>query len=207
MRAAIHQNKGIKPIGRSSTYTLAEWNQGQDRGGTIREFAYEYLIKHPAHIDTLSAVCEYIGQYREVSDEQIVSTNLLAETAHRFGLYSKDGIRYIGLISYVSDKSSELYDKDTEQYSHRDFKSSCTILEQFIVEHQRYPFGSGDSNESRLYRFVNVARDKVKKETCLKKKKRYLIRLRKIISITVYHEKMLYGGVTANFYTNFINFS
>ncbi|MBG9235581.1 hypothetical protein IAG16_13155 [Bacteroides thetaiotaomicron] len=163
LRAAIHQNKVIKPIGRSSTYTLAEWNQGQDRGGTIREFAYEYLIKHPAHIDTLSAVCEYIGQYREVSDEQIVSTNLLAETAHRFGLYSKDGIRYIGLISYVSDKSFELYDKDTEQYSHRDFKSSCTVLEQFIVEHQRYPFGSGDSNESRLYRFVNVARDKVKK--------------------------------------------
>ena len=37
----------IRPIGRSSVYALAEWSDGQQRGGTIRLFARECLDRNP----------------------------------------------------------------------------------------------------------------------------------------------------------------
>lgn len=153
IRAHIHTNKSIRPIGRSGKYTLAEWKEGYVRGGTIREFAYEYILDNPNHIVSLSNLCEYIAKFREDVEEDNIQANLLAESSGRYSLFLKDGVRYIGLSSvshppcYVQQLGDEMR-RTTEQ--------SYTLLEKFIVENKRFPFSSGPGDEPRLYRFWGV---------------------------------------------------
>lgn len=152
IRASIHQNKNIKPIGRSGRYTLSEWKNGYARGGTIREFAYECIVNSPAKIVRIDALCEYISQFRRDVEEDSIQSNLLAEASGKFGLYFYDGDRYIGLTSVQYDDCyiAAINDENSER---RSTKQSYTLLENFIVEHKRFPFSSGPDDEPRLYRF------------------------------------------------------
>ena len=152
IRASIHQNKNIKPLGRSGRYTLSEWKDGYARGGTIREFAYECIVNSPAKIVRIDALCEYIRQFRKDVEEDSIQSNLLAEASGKFGLYFYDGERYIGLTSVQYDDCyiAAINDESSER---RSTKQSYTLLENFIVEHKRFPFSSGPDDEPRLYRF------------------------------------------------------
>ena len=152
IRASIHQNKNIKPLGRSGKYTLSEWKDGYARGGTIREFAYECIVNSPAKIVRIDALCEYISQFRKDVEEDSIQSNLLAEASGKFGLYFYDGERYIGLTSVQYDDCyiAAINDESSER---RSTKQSYTLLENFIVEHKRFPFSSGPDDEPRLYRF------------------------------------------------------
>lgn len=152
IRASIHQNKNIKPLGRSGKYTLSEWKDGYARGGTIREFAYECIVNSPAKIVRIDALCEYISQFRKDVEEDSIQSNLLAEASGKFGLYFYDGERYIGLTSVQYDDCyiAAINDESSER---RSAKQSYTLLENFIVEHKRFPFSSGPDDEPRLYRF------------------------------------------------------
>lgn len=152
IRASIHQNKNIKPLGRSGRYTLSEWKDGYARGGTIREFAYECIVNSPAKIVRIDALCEYISQFRKDVEEDSIQSNLLAEASGKFGLYFYDGERYIGLTSVQYDDCyiAAINDESSER---RSTKQSYTLLENFIVEHKRFPFSSGPDDEPRLYRF------------------------------------------------------
>ena len=105
IRLSIYNNKHIKPIGRSSRYSLAEWSTGFDRGGTMREFAYECISNAPEKIVSIDELCRYIGQYRACIDAKNIQTNLCAEASKRFRLYQKDGVRYIGLTKLQYDST------------------------------------------------------------------------------------------------------
>lgn len=153
IRAHIHANKNIRPIGRSGKYTLAEWKEGYARGGTIREFAYEYILSSPDRIVSLSNLCKYIAQFREDVEEDSIQANLLAEASGRYGLFLKDGIKYIGLSSVTHD---ECYVLQVSEDARRSTEQSYTLLEKFIVENKRFPFASGPGEEPRLYRFWGV---------------------------------------------------
>ena len=153
IRPHIHRNKNIRPIGRSGKYTLAEWKEGYARGGTIREFAYECILGSPCHIVSLTDLCKYIAQFREDVEEDSIQTNLLAEASGRYGLYIKDGVRYIGLSAEQHDHSYALL---SNEEARRSTEQSYTLLEKFIVENKRFPFASGPGDEPRLYRFWNV---------------------------------------------------
>ena len=152
IRASIHQNKNIKPQGRSGRYTLSEWKDGYTRGGTIREFAYECIVNSPAKIVRMDVLCEYISQFRKDVEEDSIQSNLLAEASGKFGLYFCDGNRYIGLTSIQYDDCYIAAIND-ESLERRSPKYSYTLLENFIVEHKRFPFSSGPDDEPRLYRF------------------------------------------------------
>lgn len=153
IRPHIHRNKNIRPIGRSGKYTLAEWKEGYARGGTIREFAYECILGSPCHIVSLTDLCKYIAQFREDVEEDSIQTNLLADASGRYGLYIKDGVRYIGLSAEQHDHSYALL---SNEEARRSTEQSYTLLEKFIVENKRFPFSSGPGDEPRLYRFWNV---------------------------------------------------
>lgn len=153
IRPHIHRNKNIRPIGRSGNYTLAEWKEGYARGGTIREFAYECILGSPCHIVSLTDLCKYIAQFREDVEDDSIQTNLLAEASGRYGLYIKEGIRYIGLSAEQHDPSYTLL---SNEEARRSTEQSYTLLEKFIVENKRFPFASGPGDEPRLYRFWNV---------------------------------------------------
>lgn len=152
IRGNIGQNKNIRPLGRSSKYTLAEWKDGFSRGGTIRDFAYEFIIENPNKIVRLDDLCEYIRQFRDGVENDSVQTNLLAESSGKYGLYIRNGVRYIGLTSIQYDDSYVDF-QSNENLERRSTKQSFTLLENFIVEHKRFPFSSGSDDESRLYRF------------------------------------------------------
>lgn len=153
IRSYIYRNKNIRSMGRSGKYTLAEWKEGYARGGTIREFAYECILDSPCHIVPLSDLCKYIAQFREDVEEDSIQTNLLAEASGRYGLYIKEGIRYIGLSAEQHDPSYALLNNEEAR---RSTEQSYTLLEKFIVENKRFPFASGPGDEPRLYRFWNV---------------------------------------------------
>lgn len=152
IRSNIHQNQKIRPLGRSGRYTLSEWNDGYSRGGTIREFAYECIVNNPEKIVRVDVLCKYISQYREGVEEDSIQTNLLAESSGKFGLYFREGERYIGLTS-MQYKDCYIVAANDESMERRSTKQSYTLLENFIVEHKRFPFSSGPDDEPRLYRF------------------------------------------------------
>ena len=149
---SIIRSENIVPLGRTKTYGLKEWQEGANRGGTIREFALEYLLS----LDVPAAKIEEIGNavrvHRPTSSNSSIQSNLLLETTGRFALYKHNGETYIGLTSFPYDDSFELLSLSREQK--RDVKTSFTLLEDFIIKQNRFPFSTAESpEEERLARF------------------------------------------------------
>lgn len=160
LAGALRLNPNIACVGRSSTYTLTEWNHGEHRGGTIREFAAEYLLSQSPSIATLENIGNYVRQFRPTSSDKSIHANLLLEGA--FAIFYKENVRYIGF-------ANQEYPEEYRRFSHttdakRDFKSSCTLLEQFVAQNGRMPFSCNvDEDEKRLSRFWNVQLAKLEK--------------------------------------------
>lgn len=155
------RNSNIVAVSRSSTYTLAEWNSTEKRGGTIRDIVEEYLNSLIEPIASLSDICEYVAKYRDNVKESSVKTNLMAESSNKFSLFYKGDVMYIGYSDYTFDESYVLQEK---RQGRRSFKDSVALLEKFIQDNQRFPYSSGVSAEEiRLSRFLGVCKANIRK--------------------------------------------
>ena len=157
LRGAIGGNKNIVPIGRSSTYVLREWSLSEYRGGTIREFVCEYLDSLKEPIAPADDVCEYVRQFRPDTNESSISSNLMQEKNHKFLLMQKDDVRYYG---YSDVEYSDTYKIiGGNRRMKRTTQESMQLLEEFILQNQRYPVRNiDDEKEHRLYRFFGNRR-------------------------------------------------
>ncbi len=152
LRGTVNNNPNIIPIGRSSTYTLAEWEGDTIRGGTIRQIVSDYLHSLDLTIATLSDITENVRQFRPTTDEYSILTNLSLEQTGMFSFFFRDGVRYIGL-------SENTYPIEFFPYS-GDARNAVTMsinypkLITFIVENGHFPFSSGvDEEEQQLCSF------------------------------------------------------
>lgn len=155
LAGAVRMNPNLVPIGRSSTFGLREWSEGAHRGGTIREFAAEYLLSLDKPIAQLPDIAKYVRQYRPSSSDKSINSNLLLEANGAFDIFFKGDTRYIGLSGYDYGEEYRRYDRKKD--AKRDFKTSCTLLEEFVAENGRLPFSHRvNDDEKRLARFWNV---------------------------------------------------
>lgn len=162
LSGAVRTNPNLAPIGRSSTFGLREWDQGERRGGTIREFATEYLLSLEMPIAKLSDIAKYVRQFRPSSSEKSIYSNLLLEANGAFDVFFKGETRYIGLSSYDYGEEYRRFDRIKD--AKRDFKTSCTLLEEFVAENGRLPFSNKENEEEkRLSRFWNVQLSQLEK--------------------------------------------
>ncbi len=163
LAGAVKMNPNIVPIGRSSTYGLKEWTTGEHRGGTIREFATEYLLSLQLPVAQLEDIGRYVRQYRSYSSDKSILSNLLMTENGSFSLfYDKDNNRCVGLSNYDYGEAYRRYDPVKD--ARRDFKTSCTLLEQFVAEKGHLPFHNhADVEEMRLCRFWYIQLSKYQK--------------------------------------------
>ena len=152
LRGSVNNNPNIIPIGRSSTYSLAEWEGDSRRGGSIRQIIADYLRKMEPTIASLSDITEHVCQFRPTTDVYSILTNLSLEQTGMFSFFFRDGIRYIGL-------SENTYPIEYFPYS-GDARNATAMsigypkLLAFIKENGRFPFSSGvDDNERQLCGF------------------------------------------------------
>jgi len=154
---SIHNNPNIRPMGRSRTYSLKEWNLGTKRGGTIREFAEEYILMQPDRIASLEDIGNYVRQFRETSSNSSIQANLLAEASGKFVLYVREELKYVGFSGRTYDSSYILVEETRAEV--RSFETSVRLFKQFLEEHGRFPFYAKgdeiDEEEKRLRRFWN----------------------------------------------------
>lgn len=157
LRGAIGGNKNIVPVGRSSTYALAEWNHETYRGGTIRQFVQEYLDSLDIPLDTAENVCEYVCRFRPDTNESSISSNLMQEQSHKFCVMQKGKVRYYGYSDI--DYGDEYKVIGGTRTFKRPVQESMRLLEEFILREGRFPsHNEDDEEEYRLYRFVGNRR-------------------------------------------------
>lgn len=162
LSGAVRTNNNIRPVGRSSTFTLKEWSSGQERGGTIREFAEEYLLTLPEPVAKLEDIGKYVRQFRPTSSDKSIHANLMLDGAGNYSVFIKDGGRYIGLTNF--NYQSGFKRLDPGNGAKRDFRVSCTLLETFVAENGRLPFSNNvPEEEKRLNRFWKVQLSKLSK--------------------------------------------
>lgn len=104
LRSTILSIPDVSAIGKTSTYSLDQWNNVKT--GTIKEIVREYLEKQdkPMHINDIT---EYVIQFRKTSDKNIYS-NLKLDKNKSF-LFFKKG--FIGLSNKTyghQDKNGQL---------------------------------------------------------------------------------------------------
>lgn len=168
-RGNIANNPNIIPVSRTSTYALAEWQSGDYRGGTIREFVREYLDSLPSHIATVEATGDYVRQFRPTSSNESIVSNLSQDKTQKYAFYTRDDQRYIGYRDCSYDVSFVLF--DPERVAKRPTEESMRLLLSFINEHKHFPLSQPNGpEETRLYRFVDnmrslYNRDKMDAET------------------------------------------
>lgn len=156
-RSSVSNNHNIIPIGRTSTYTLAEWEGDHVRGGSIRQFVSEYLDNLDEPIALVSDIVEYVRRFRPNTSESSISSNLLQESHHRFIILVKEGDRYIGYSDKEYDAAYHVV--GGLRPMKRSTSESMQLLAEFILEYGRYPYGTEvDEEEARLYRFVGNRR-------------------------------------------------
>ena len=81
-----------------------------------------------------------------------------------YDIFYKEEVRYIGFANQEYPEEYRRFCSQTD--SRRDFKSSCTLLEQFVVANERLPFSSNvPEDEKRLCRFWNIQLQKLAKGT------------------------------------------
>lgn len=96
LRGSILRNENIRPLGRTSVYALKEWIGSENRAGTIREIAFEFLT-HQDKPKLLEEVTEYIKGFRPDTNLNSVYSNLYADQSKRFSIYTIKGKKFVGL--------------------------------------------------------------------------------------------------------------
>ena len=156
----MKRQNGFVPIGRRSIFGLKEWeNQLENfKGGTIRSIVSEYLESEidPKHI---SAIAEYVLNYRPNTYERSILDNLKADETKTFIFFKNSTI---GLKSKKYDNSFvelnqiDLLESKSWEERYNDFV-------KFITINNRLPFSSGCPDEEiRLYRWYKVQEGKIK---------------------------------------------
>lgn len=152
-RGNINCNSNIVPIGRSSTYALAAWQECENRGGTIRSFVEEYLDSLEPPISSVPSIGDYVRRFRPETKDSSIVANLLQERTHKFALYENDQRRFIGYRSATYHPSFRLL--TFGRRSRRTAEESLSLLTSFVREHHRFPLQQeNDPEETKLYRFV-----------------------------------------------------
>lgn len=150
LRGAIGGNKNIVPVGRSSTYALAEWNHETFRGGTIRQFVQECIDQSPKKIARTADVAEYVMRFRPGTNEYNILTNLSLDAENTYRFFYKDGQMYIG---YSSMEYPDEYFPHTGSAKAASANSiRFPELVEFIEKNGRFPV-SGREEEHLLYGF------------------------------------------------------
>lgn len=150
LRGAINGNINIVPIGRSSTYALAEWNLMEKRGGTIRSFVQEFIDATPEKIATTASIAKYVMQFRPDTNEQSIVSNISLDSDKKFLFYYKDGVRYIGYSDMTY--SDEYFPLESNfRIAGKNSYYYPKFLE-FVKTHHRYPFFNGVENEEHALR-------------------------------------------------------
>mgnify|MGYP003290856363 CR=1 FL=1 len=151
-RGNITKNTNIVPIGRTSTYALAEWNSIGNKGGTIRSIAIEYLNSLQEPIARFNDVVEHIIKYRPNTNEISIYDNLRLEQTGAFQFYFLEGERYLGLGG--REYPIEYFPLVSESKSVTNMSIKYPKLIAFIKANGRFPFSSNVSNEEiALYKF------------------------------------------------------
>lgn len=158
IRANLQRNPNVATLGRSSTYSLKEWQDGVRRGGTIRAFVMEFLDSLPQSIAPLTEIGRYVRQFRPNTKDESIYGNLLQESSGKFALFYKDGVYWFG----YSDRS---YGVDFDPFRaetgrRRPVKDSLEELQSFLNTHHRPPCSKAPAGEDeyRLYRFMGNMR-------------------------------------------------
>lgn len=158
-RGNVGNNKNIVPLGRSSTYALAEWNSGSRRGGTIRMFVDECLNSSPQRIVSVAEIGEYVRSFRPGTTNEGILANLSQESTRKYVVYVKDKIRYVGYRDLEYDPSFERL--DSHKSPKRPLGESLSLLAEFVDSHDRLPRNSAETQEElRLYRFFGLMKSR-----------------------------------------------
>lgn len=152
LRGSVNNNPNIIPIGRTSTYTLAEWESDSCRGGSIRQIVADYLRGLEPTIAAMSDITEHVCQFRPTTDEYNILTNLSLERTGMFSFFFKDGVRHIGLSE--NSYSTEYFPYSGDARNATAMSIGYPKLLGFILQNGRFPFSSGvDDNEKQLFAF------------------------------------------------------
>lgn len=152
LRGSINSNRNIVPIGRSSTYTLTEWENEWHKGGSIRSIIAEYLGGLEPTIAPFTEVVEYVKQFRPTTEEKSVFTNISLDTSGTFTYYFFGGVRHIGLSA--NTYPPEYFPVEIEARSATAQSLWYPKLISFIEKNGRFPFSSSvGEDELKLCHF------------------------------------------------------
>lgn len=152
LRGSINTNPHIVPIGRTSTYTLAEWESDEHKGGSIRGIVIEYLNQQELPIAPIPAIVEYVCKFRPTTDEKNIVSNISLDKSGQFAFYYLAGERYIGLTS--GDFPQEYFPTESSAKTATANSLWYPKILAFIEENDHFPSSSGASDEEKqLYRF------------------------------------------------------
>lgn len=148
----------IATIGRSGLFTLKEWDNDENRGGTIRAFVDELLASKTEPIASLIEIETYVKQFRPDTKAISIQNNLLLDSSNKYKLYKKGGERYIGLSSYHF--TNEYVPFESNYTPRRSLEESFARLQEFIETNKRFPRSCRPSTdeERRLSRFIDTMR-------------------------------------------------
>lgn len=175
VRASMKRKNGFVPVGRKSVFGLKKWEKElvNFKGGTIRDIVKEYLMQfpNPRHI---SEITEYVLKYRPKSNQYSILQNLKLDDSELYIFFKNS---YIGLTTkkYNSDfkKLSEI-----KKIHKKTWEESFEIFENFVSFEKRLPFSNGvPEKEIKLYRWLNVQKNKQNKGQLAKNKIEKLNRL------------------------------
>lgn len=152
LRGSINNNPNILPIGRTSTYTLSEWESDVHKGGSIRSIVIEYLDQQELPIAPIPEVVDYVCKFRPTTDEKNIVSNISLDKSGQFGFYYRNGERYIGLTSGVFPQ--EFFPVESSAKTSLSNSIWYPRILSFINEHGHFPFSSGvDDEEKQLCYF------------------------------------------------------
>lgn len=152
LRGSINNNPNILPIGRTSTYTLTEWESDEHKGGSIRSIVIEYLDQQDLPIALIPEIVDYVCKFRPTTDEKNIVSNISLDKSGQFGFYYRNGERYIGLTS--GDFPQEFFPVESSAKSSAANSIWYPKILSFIEERGHFPFSSGvDDEEKQLCHF------------------------------------------------------
>lgn len=152
LHSALNGNKNILPIGRSSTYTLAEWDKPELRGGTIRMLVQECIDLTNEKIASTKKICDYVMRFRPDTNERSILSNISLDSKKELMFFCKNGERYLG---YANKKySTEYFPVEKDAVITMNNSIYYPMLLSFIQKNHRFPFSSSsDTQENLLYTF------------------------------------------------------
>jgi len=154
VRAALKRKFGFVPVGRSSVFGLAHWENelSNFKGGTIRSLVADYLKLEgaPRHIHSIT---DFVKKYRPNTYVRSVWDNLRTDASGIF-VFSND--RFVGLKSNISNEGEQLLNEFLPEKL-KSWEQSFSDFVNFVSENSRIPRSSGcPIEEIQLYRWYSI---------------------------------------------------